>query len=56
MTKNPASSAEVKTLKPVYISLMKVIAIALLDFSVKYGIRGTFYYPKSSKKYAVYEP
>ena len=22
---------------------------------VKYGIRGTFYYPKSSKKYAVYE-
>ena len=23
---------------------------------VKYGIRGTFYYPKSSKKYAVYEP
>ena len=35
MTKNPASSAEAKTLKPVYISLVKVIAIALLDFSVK---------------------
>ena len=35
MTKNLASSAEAKTLKPVYISLVKVIAIALLDFSVK---------------------
>ncbi len=36
MTKNLASSAEAKTLKPVYISLVKVIAIALLDFSVKH--------------------
>ena len=23
---------------------------------VKYGIKGTFYYPKSSKKYTVFEP
>ena len=23
---------------------------------IKYGIKGTFYYPKSSKKYTVFEP
>ena len=27
-----------------------------IHFNVKYGIRGTFYYPKSSKKYTVFEP
>ena len=40
----------------IYLSECMIYICEQRHLWVKYGIKGTFYYPKSSKKYTVFEP